>query len=353
MTTDRREFIRHATVLVAALGTDMQQTAMPTARAKAMMAAFGLTRPIFQAGMGGVASPTLAIAVSNAGALGAIGITNASADRTKALIAEVRAGTTRPFAVNYLLSFDLTTLDVALEAGAPIIQFAFGMPTSEAAASIRRAGARFGVQIANAEGAQRAVDLGADYLICQGFEAGGHVQSAAPLEEALPRVVAVAGRVPVIAGGGIAHGHAIRRALLADAAGVLIGTRFVATREAHAHDDYKAALTKAKASDTAFTMCFQDGWAAAHRVLRNRTFTNWEAAGCPAPGKRPGEGEAVATSSAGNPILRYRFPPPRPGMTGDVLEMALYAGRGVDAIRDIPGAAELVNRLWQETLAAR
>jgi len=335
MSSDRREFLRHAGALVAALGTgqrapassaDEQPTTMPTA---------------------------LAIAVSNAGALGAIGTTNVAADRVKALVSETRAGTSRPFAVNFLLALEPTTLDVALEAGAPIVQFSWGLPIGDAVAAIRRAGAKMGIQIANAEGAKRALDLGADYVICQGLEAGGHVQAASPLDETLPRVLDVAGQTPVIAGGGVANGQAIHRALLAGASGVLIGTRFVATKESNAHPDYKSALTRARAADTAFTVCFQDGWAATHRALRNRTFTNWEAAGCPGPGKRPGEGDIVATSATGAAIRRYSYSSPRPGTTGDILEMALYAGRGVDAIRDLPAAGELVERLWKECLTTR
>jgi nitronate monooxygenase len=361
MSSDRREFIRHATALVAALGTnprlpmpDEQPGSMPTARAKAMMTAFGLTRPIFQAGMGGLANPALAIAVSNAGAMGAIGLTNTAPDRVKALVTETKAGTSRPFAVNYLLAFDLTTLEVALDAGAPVVQFAWGIPSSESVATIRRAGARMGIQIASPEAAKRSVDLGADYLICQGIEAGGHVQAAAPLEETLPRVLAVAGRTPVIASGGIATGRAIRRALIGGASGVLMGTRFVATKESNAHPDYKGALIRAKAADTVFTICFQDGWTGApHRVLRNRTFVNWEAAGCPPPGKRPGEGDVVVTSATGAAVQRYSYLWAHPGMTGDILELPLHAGRGVGDVRSIPGAGELVERLWKECLSPR
>src|SRR6185295_12319244 len=128
---------------------------------------------------------------------------------------------------------------------------------------------------------------GTDYLICQGIEAGGHVQALSALYEVLPAVIAEAKEVPVLAAGGIANGAQIRRALLAGASGVLVGTRFVATKEAGAHQEYKTAITQARASDTVMTLCFQDGWAnAPHRVLRNRTVELWEAAGCPPPGNR-------------------------------------------------------------------
>src|SRR5262249_25665670 len=146
----------------------------------------------------------------------------------------------------------------------------------------------------------------------------------------------------------------IRRALLAGASGVLIGTRFVATKEASAHDEYKAAITKAKASDTVLTVCFQDGWPnAPHRALRNRTFEMWEAAGCPAAGDRPGEGHPLAINAdTGVTKRRYEGAAPVRGDRGTIGEMALWAGEGVEAIRDLPSAGELVERLWKECLDA-
>jgi nitronate monooxygenase len=256
--------------------------------------------------------------------------------------------------VKFLLAQDPSTLPVALDAGAPIIQFAWGIPTVQDVAAIRKAGAKMGIQVGSAAGAQRALDIGADYLICQGTEAGGHVQATSALYEVLHAVIDAAKSVPVLAGGGIANGAHIRRALLAGASGVLIGTRFVATKEAGAHEEYKAAINRAKASDTVLTVCFQDGWVnAPHRALRNRTFEMWEAAGCPPPGKRPGEGDILTTNIVTGAVRRrYSGGSPRSVERGAVTEMPLWAGQGVDAIRDIPSAGELVERLWRECLEA-
>ena len=320
------------------------------------MAAFGLRYPIFCAGMGTAASPELAIAVSNGGGLGALGTgSTASADVVRQRVARTKSGTSRPFAVNYLLAFDPLTLPVALDAGAPIIQFAWGIPPAEAVAAIRKAGAKMGIQISSIAGARRALDAGSDYLICQGTEAGGHVQATKALYDVLPAVIEEAKTVPVVAAGGIANGAHIRRALLAGASGVLIGTRFVATKEAGAPEEYKAAITRAKAADTVLTVCFQDGWTnAPHRALRNRTLEIWEAAGCPPAGKRPGEGDILATNAiAGATKRRYSGIAPESDDRGAIMEMALFAGQGVDAIRDIPSAGELVARLWKDCLEAR
>ncbi len=103
-------------------------------------------------------------------------------------------------------------------------------------------------------------------------EAGGHVQAHRGLFEALPAVLDEAKDKPVIAAGGIGDGRGIYRALSAGASAAMLGTRFVATVESNAHAEYKKALIGAKANDTALTVCFQDGWTATHRVLRNRTF---------------------------------------------------------------------------------
>lgn len=362
MPTNRREFFRRTAALGVGLGVSapavaarQRAIAMPTPRAAAFMRMFGLKYPISNAGMGSAAQPPLTIAVSSAGGLGSLGSgLTATADSIRSRVSRVRAATDRPFAVNYLLPFGAPTLEVALEAGAPIIQFSYGIPPAEMVARIRQAGARFSVQVGSAEGARRAIDAGAAYLICQGIEAAGHVQSTTPLDALLPKVVEEAGAVPVIAAGGIATGAHMRRMLAAGASGVLMGTRFVATREGNAHDDYKNALTRAKASDAVMTSCFQDGWVnTQHRVLRNRTLEMWEAAGCPGPGQRPGEGDVIATNTAtGAKRIRYSLAPPFPEDRGAVLEMALYAGLGVEAIRDIPSTADLIARLWKECLDA-
>jgi nitronate monooxygenase len=364
MSSNRREFLQQAGV-VAGVGVSSFQLAaqqrapsMPTARASALMATFGLRYPILCAGMGTAATPELAIAVSNGGGLGAIGTGSRgahAADLVRERVSRTKSGTSRPFAVNFLLAFDPATLPLALELGAPIIQFAWGIPSAENVAALRKARAKMGIQISSVAGARRALDVGPDYLICQGTEAGGHVQATKALYEVLPAVIDEAKTVPVVAAGGIANGAHIRRALLAGASGVLIGTRFVATKEAGAHDDYKGAITRAKAADTVLTVCFQNEWAnAPHRTLRNKTLEMWEAAGCPPPGKRPGEGDILATNAAtGATKLRYSAFTPEPGDRGALTELVLYAGQGVDTIRDVPSAGELVARLWKECLDAK
>jgi len=329
-------------------GQSGHSTRIPTDRSTALMTLLGLKYPIFEAPHGRATSPELATAVSNAGALGALA-SLASPDETHNAVSKVRAATKGPFVVNFILARETTWLEAALDAGAPVVQFSWGMPAKEMLLAIRAARAKLGMQVTSAESARAALDLGADYLVCQGTEAGGHVQANHGLYEALPIVLTEARQTPVVASGGIGNGEGIRKALLAGASAAMLGTRFVATAESNAHPAYKRALLKAHAKDTVLTTCFQDSWpSATHRALRNRTFVMWDAAGCPPAGKRPGEGDLLATSSDGRKVHRYFATSPDQGLEGAVEQCALHAGQSVEFVKDLPGAGELVGRLWRE-----
>lgn len=310
------------------------------------MAILNLEIPIFQAGTGSVAGPALAAAVAQAGAMGGMGLTWTSPEDARAAVRCVKERTQGVFQANFALAFPPAALGGVLDEGIPCVTFSWGDPTPYVS-DVRASGAQFGIQVTSVEGALRALDLRPDFLVCQGVEAGGHVQSSIPLERALPQVVEIARGVPVVAAGGIVDGRSMAGALKLGASAAMMGTRFVATRESLAHDDYKRALVDAQ--ETALTVCFEGGWPnAPHRVLRNRTLREWEAYGCPPVGRRPGEGDEVGRSVRGEPIYRYEEIAPRQGMTGELLEMCLYAGDGVGKVRDIPSATELVERLWAE-----
>lgn len=223
----------------------------------------------------------------------------------------------------------------------PIVQFSWGMPSREAVAAIRGVGGRLGIQVASRDSASAALDLGADFLVCQGTEAGGHVQATRPLYESLPEVLQEARGKPVVASGGIGDGDAVRKALLHGAAAAMLGTRFVAAVESNAHEAFKQAIVSAYVRDTALTNCFQDGWHAMHRALRNRTFTTWDAAGCPPPGRRPGEGDVLLSRPDGSKVRRYWYQSPVADDDGRIAECALYAGESVEVVevaKDVPRA---------------
>ena len=356
----RREFLAQSITvgtILAALGTRQAQAEdshraapMSNQGTKALMSLFDLKYPIFQAPTGTTAGADVTIAVSSAGALGAIGLTWTPPDMARGMVMKIKAATNRPFAVNYVLTFEPASLPIVLEAGAPIIQFSWGIPSKQVVSAVRTSGARLGVQVTSAGSARQALDLGADYLVCQGTEAGGHVQGHRPLLEALVEVLAEAKQTPIVAAGGIGNGEGIRKVLMAGASGAMLGTRFVATQESWARADYKAALSQAKARDTTLTVCFEGGWPnAPHRVLRNQVFERWESAGCPPVGKRPGEGEVVGTLGE-RKLIRYSTAPPFGKATGALDDLCLYAGQSVEHIDDIPPAGKLVERLWAECL---
>lgn len=318
----------------------------------ALLALTGQRLPIVQAPIGSAATHDLVSAVCRAGGLGGYALTWDSAETaSERVAAQHRATPGLPFFANFVLHFPSDGLDGALEAGVPLVTFSWGIDAARIARA-HHAGAKVGVQVGNAEGARRAIEAGADFLIAQGVEAGGHVQGTTPLATLLPKVVAVAANRPVLAAGGIATAAAISQAITAGAAGAMLGTRFLATREAAIHPDYKAALVAARSEDTAFTNCFDGAWPfAMHRVLRNSTFTAWEAAGSPQSPHRPGEGDVVF-AQRGTDHLRYNDDTPGPEATGDLMAACLYAGTSVGGIDRIEGAGDLVTRFGAEVQAA-
>ncbi len=308
---------------------------------------FGLTVPILQAPIGGAATPELVAAVGRAGALGSLALTWTPAEEAAGHITALNA-TGLPYFVNYVLRFGTAAPRAALQHRPPCITLSWGID-AETIALAKAQGIWVGVQVGSAQGAVAAIAAGADFVIAQGMEAGGHVQSTTPLATLLPAVLAVAGRTPVVVAGGIARAEEIAACLKQGAQAVMMGTRFLATPESLAHDSYKQALLAAGAGDTSFTLCFDLTWPfALHRVLRNSTVEAWEAAGQPAPPDRPGEGDLLFRQG-GNPVLRYSDDPPHRDALGDALAGCLYAGQGVQHIDRLEPAGALVARLWAET----
>lgn len=306
----------------------------------------GVDHPILLAPMGGAVSLQLALAVAGAGAFPMFG---ASWDEPEALRAKLRgfrAAGRSAFAVNLCLQWDQhRRLAIALEEGAPAISLFWGDPAPYLPV-VRRSGARSMVTVGSAEEARRAADLGADIVVAQGVEAGGHVWGEVATMVLVPAVADAVAPVPVIAAGGIADGRGIAAALALGAAGAWIGTRFLATAEANVATDYKQRLLAARESDTVHTELFDLGWPRApHRVIRNSTYRAWDAAGRPPSGRRPGEGEPVAQQADGAALLRYSDDTAGPGARGEIEATCLYAGQSVGLVRDLPPAGELVRRL--------
>jgi NAD(P)H-dependent flavin oxidoreductase YrpB (nitropropane dioxygenase family) len=311
----------------------------------------GIDIPIIQAPMGGAAGPALAAAVSNAGALGMLALAFSDLDTVRAQIRRTRELTSRPFGANLVLHVPQEDrLAVCLEEGVSIISFFWGDPTAMIARA--RAGGATTVMhtVSSAEGARRAVDGGADVVVAQGWEAGGHVHGAVATMPLVPSVVDAVGRTtPVVAAGGIADGRGLAAALCLGASAGWIGTRFLASEEANVHARYRELLLKANETATVHTGLFDGGWPdAPHRVLRNKTVEAWEAAGRPASGARPGEGDVVATSPTRGEILRYRSYTPAADTEGDIDALPLWAGQVVGLVSRVQPAGEIVRTIAAE-----
>ncbi|HEY2202789.1 MAG TPA: nitronate monooxygenase [Solirubrobacteraceae bacterium] len=303
------------------------------------MSALGLEVPIMQAPVAGAVTARLAGEVSGAGGLGSLGASWTEVGVLRERIRSIGRMTDRPFCVNLVLDFEQDErLEVAVEEGAPIVSFSFGLDP-QLVARAQAGGARVLVQVGSGDAARVAGDAGADALIVQGVEAGGHVQGVVGL---LPLLAEVrrAVSLPMLAAGGIGDPASTRAALAAGAVAVVMGTRFVASDESDAHPRYKARLLQAEARDTVLTELFDVGWPASpHRVLRNSTYERWEGAGRPLSGERPEEGEEIASG-----MPRYAANVPLVGMVGDVEAMAMYAGQSVGAITEVEPAAAIVER---------
>ena len=307
----------------------------------------GIDLPIVLAPMGGAVGPDLAAAVSNAGGLGLLPLWFQDIPTVRDIVRATRALTSAPFGANLNMEFPQDeALDACLEEDVRIISFFWQNP-GPLLRRAKDAGAIVLQTVASAEDARRAVDNGADILVAQGWEAGGHVRGMVSTMALVPRVVDVAGNTPVIAAGGIADGRGLAAVLALGAGAGWIGTRFLASHEAVIHKEYQEVVLRSSESDTIhLDNLFDGGWPdAPHRVIRNSTVTAWENSGRPAPGHRPNEGQIVAQSPDGEPIIRYECLSPRPDITGDIEALALWAGQGVGLAQTVKPAAEIVEDL--------
>ncbi|WP_333334597.1 nitronate monooxygenase [Microcoleus sp. BROC3] len=312
----------------------------------------GITHPIFSAGMGPVAGPELAAAVSNAGGCGVLGGVFMPPPILQQAIRRIRALTQKPFGVNLILPLlEEGQIDVCLAERVPLLVLFWGDPSPYIAEAHRRNTKVF-IQVGSIEEATAAAAMGVDALIVQGVEAGGHVRSRTSLSTLVPAVVDAVTSVPVLAAGGIATGRGVVAALNLGAQAVSMGTRFLCSTEAAATRAYQERVVSSTAEDTVYTTLFDGGWSdAPHRVLRNATFTEWEAAGCPTSGQRPGEGTIVGTVPLAGTTMdvpKYGSMIPITGFIGDMESVALYAGESCNLIHDIKPAAQIVQDVVRE-----
>jgi nitronate monooxygenase len=315
-----------------------------------LMQRLGVDLPVVQAGMGGgLARHELAAAVSAAGGLGTIGFLGPADLRSE--IAAARRLTDRPLAVNLLLPFARGG-HFAAASEADVIATFWGSPT-------RRTSKTWIHQAGSVEEALAARKAGADAVIAQGVEAGGHVRGTLPAVQLLDRIrEAVPDDYPVLSAGGIADAADVRARLDAGAEAVACGTRFLLTEESGAHPGYKARLIIGR--ETVLTELFGAGWPAPHRVVPNQATARWlgrdprgprwlrllHRASAPALSRMPMSTQVrlAATQKPTRPM----FGPAAATADGPpnlVDAGPLYAGECIDRISDIRPAGELVREL--------
>jgi nitronate monooxygenase len=307
----------------------------PTLLETAFTRLAGCRVPIQLAAMGGgVTTTELIAAVCEAGGLGML--QRGAAPSLAGAIDELERVRAAPYGVNFVPALGQgDEADVELAASrARLVEFFYSDPDPRLVERVHGGGALAGWQVGSVEEARRAADAGCDLIVVQGVEAGGHVRGTTAL---LPLLVAVldAVTVPVVAAGGIATGRSMAAALAAGAAGVRVGTRFLATPESGAHPEYVAAILAAGEESTVLTTAFAVGWPdAPHRVLRPALLA-----------AEAFEGDSVGAVTVGGrlqalPRLSARTPSRE--VSGTVAAMAQYAGQGVSEISEIIPAAQIM-----------
>lgn len=351
--------------------------------------ALNIEAPVLQSGMGGVAGPELVAAVSNAGGLGVLAALRLEPDQVRDAIRKVRNLTDKPFGVNIWLHDDVRTppdpdlisqdqtrsvqtvlnefrprfdlpstlappeagadlvnaaLEVMIEEQVPVFSAAIGTPEPKLVERFHSAGTKVLSMVATVSDGVAAANNGADVIVAQGTEAGGHRSYGAKQTKPnaigsstftlIPELRASIDR-PLVAAGGISDGRGLAAMLALGADGVLLGTRFVATKESMASDVWKQRLIEGQRS-TSLTDGFTGQWA---RVLTSEFTERWDQADVQA---LPGLLQAAAG--------RDLFGAAR--KAGDDQLQPLYAGAGVGALSSIVGAGDVVEQMVTEALEA-
>lgn len=289
----------------------------------------GIRYPLIQGGMAWVAESTLASAVSNAGALGVIAGGSAPIDYLREQIQLAKAKTQSPFGVNIMLmspnADDLAQL--VIDEGVPIVTTGAGNPGKYMAAW-KQAGIKVIPVVASVALARRMERAGADALIAEGIESGGHIGQNTTMC-LVPQVVDAV-QIPVIAAGGIADGRGIAAVFMLGAEGVQLGTRFLATTECQIHPKYKELVLKAKDTDSQITGFYSGSPCRAIKTKYTRKLQEMEKNACP-----PEDFEAMTVGSLRKAVL-----------DGNVEEGSFLCGLIAGMIHDVKPCEEVITEMF-------
>jgi enoyl-[acyl-carrier protein] reductase II len=287
--------------------------------------------------MGGVAYANVCAAVSQAGGFGTLGAATMSPQAIREEMRAVRALTDKPFGVDLLAALPeslLAAIDVIIEEGATAFIAGLGVP-GPIIERCHDAGLLVFSMCGKVSHARAAEDAGCDVVVAQGTEAGGHTGRVAGMA-LIPQIVDVVD-IPVLAAGSIVDGRGLAAALAFGAQGVWMGTRFIASHEARAHDVYKKKIVEAGSADTAITRSYSGK---PMRVIRNAWVDDWE--------RRPDEiqrfPEQMSFAAQEGVLLlgmpEHDAPDPSRG--------CMPCGQGAGGIDDIPSCAEIVERVMRQ-----
>ncbi len=304
---------------------------------------FSIEHPVVLGGMAAATGPELVAAVSNAGGLGLMGAARRTRAEIEAAAEAIRSRTAKPWGFNLLLfSADEEAVASVLAVRPPVFSTAWPWPEQDLKAIFSRAhasGARVLHMVSTVGEAFRAAEAGADAIVAQGTEGGGHVGLMGTMA-LVPQVVRAVAPLPVLAAGGIATGEGLAAARALGAEGVLLGTRFLATPEAPIAPAYKQAILESDGHDTLLTEIpdIANGrvWPGAYsRVARNRLIEEWSGR----------EGELRAHRAEVGARMRGAFE------AGDREHAALFLGQDAGLIDAIEPAGAIVERLVREAEA--
>jgi len=291
----------------------------------------GIEYPLFQGGMAWVANASLAVAVSNGGGLGIIAAATMPSDVLEQEILKAKALTDRPFGINIMLmsSTAADATELAAKHKIPIVTTGAGIP-GKVLNRLKPLGTVVIPVVASVAYAKRVEKQGADAVVAEGMESGGHIGELTTMV-LVPQIVSAV-NIPVIAAGGIADGRGVAAAFALGAEGVQIGTRFICCTECTAHDSFKQAVMQARDRDTVVT-----GQSTGHpvRCLRNKLTAEFEKL-------EYAHATLEDIESLGAGKLRDCV------VDGDVEWGSSMAGQSAGMVNDIRPAAEIIRDLFSE-----
>ncbi|MFN3524262.1 MAG: NAD(P)H-dependent flavin oxidoreductase [Phenylobacterium sp.] len=297
----------------------------------------GVRHPIMLAGMGGVSYAELAAAVTNAGGYGVLGMAGRGPDFIREQMRQVRKLTDGPFGVDLLAASPeslVASVDVIIEEGASSFVAGLGVPMP-ILEKLKKAGLKVMVVCGAVKHAVKAEQAGCDAVICQGGEGGGHTGLVGTMPLVAQAVEAV--KVPVVAAGGIYDGRGLAAALALGAVGVWVGTRFIASKEAHAGGLYQETIVEATDEDTIRTRCYSGK---PMRVKKNPYVDDWESRPSDI---QPFPQQAMLSSQAG---VMGGIGGQIEGLDPDKSCFAM--GQSAGGVHDVPAAGDIVRRMIAE-----